>query len=174
MRLGSVGVLLVLATWSSAGWSRPATEHKVKTYTAGNVAFTAQPDDLTVEKIGAGCWEIRLADPGAEFKTAWIRFVIKAKEQLPAGQDPMPDLKLTFLGVENPAEKKVSRKFGARTVTGDLHRASQPAKQTMEVYRLDQPDGGLIAIDFARADAFAAATAEALFADVAGSIHVVK
>jgi hypothetical protein len=44
----------------------------------------------------------------------------------------------------------------------------------MEVYRLNQPDGSVIAINFARADAFAAATAEALFADVAGSIHLTK
>jgi hypothetical protein len=148
----------------------------VKTYTAGNVAFTAQPDGLTVEKIGAGCWEIRLADPNAEFKTAWIRFVIKAKDQLAAmpAQDVMANLKLTYLGVEKPAEKKVSRKLGGRTIEGDLHRATQPANQTMEVYRLDQADGSVIAISFARADAFAAATAEALFADVAGSIHVTK
>jgi hypothetical protein len=175
-----VGVLLVVLTWSSAGWSRPPAktqEHKVKTYTAGNVAFNAQDGDITVEKIGSGCWEVRLADPTAEFKTAWIRFVVKTKDQvaqIPPPEEAMHYFKLTYLGVENPAEKKVSRKFGAHAIEGDLHRATKPANQTMEVYRLDQPDGGVLAINFARADAFAAATAEALFADVAGSIHLTK
>lgn len=149
----------------------------MKTYTAGNVAFNAQADDITVEKIGAGCWEVRLADPNAEFKTAWVRFVVKSKDQvaqIPGGQDPMQYFNLTYLGVENPAEKKVSRKFGAHAVEGNLHRTTKPANQTMEVYRLNQPDGGVIAINFGRADAFAAASAEALFADVAGSIHPTK
>src|ERR1700742_3548591 len=98
MRLGLVGVLLVISTWSSAGWSRPPArtqEHEVKTHSAGNVAFDAQPNDITVA-------------------------------------------------------------------------STEPANQTMEVYRLDQADGSVIALDFARADAFAATTAEALFADVAG------
>jgi len=180
MRFGWVGVLLVVATWSSAGWSRtPAKPHErnVKTYTAGNVAFNAQADDVTLEKIGAGCWEVRLADPDAEFKTAWIRFVVKSKDQmasLPPQQDVMQSFKLTYLGVENPPEKKVTRKFGARAVEGDLHHATRPANQTMEVYRLNQADGGVIAINFARADSFAAATAEALFASVAGSIHLAR
>jgi hypothetical protein len=149
----------------------------VKTYTVGNVAFNASPDDITVEKIGAGCWEVRLADPGAEFKTAWIRLVAKSKAQLesiPQGQDVMQYFKLTYLGVENPVEKKVTRKFGAHAIQGDLHRATKPANQTMEVYRLNQPDGSVIAINFARDDSFAAAKAEALFADVAASIHLTK
>jgi hypothetical protein len=180
MRLGLIGVLVVVSAWSSAGWSRsPAKpqERKVKTYTAGNVAFNAQADDVTLEKIGTGCWEVRLADPNAEFKTAWIRFVVKSKDQmatLPPQQDAMQYFKLTFLGVENPPDKKVTRKFGARAVEGDLHHATKPANQTMEVYRLNQADGGVIAINFARADSFAAATAEALFAGVAGSIHLTK
>lgn len=149
----------------------------MKTYTAGNVAFDAQTDDVTLEKIGAGCWEVRLADPKAEFKTAWIRFAVNSKAQLaslPPQQDVMQYFKLTYLGVENPPEKKVARKFGARAVEGDLHRATKPAHQTMEVYRLDQADGGVLAINFARDDSFAAATAEQLFADVAGSIHLAK
>jgi hypothetical protein len=180
MRLGLVGVLLVVATWSSAGWSRtPAKmpEHKVKTYTAGNVTFNAQTDDVTVEKIGAGCWEVRLADPSAEFKTAWIRFVVKSKDQvasIPPQQDLMQYFKLTYLGVETPVAKKVTRKFGAHAVDGDLHRATKPANQTMEVYRLNQADGGIIAINFARADSFAAATAESLFASIAGTIQLAK
>jgi hypothetical protein len=42
----------------------------------------------------------------------------------------------------------------------------------MEVYRLNQPDGSILAINFGRADSFASATAEALFADAAASIHL--
>ena len=147
----------------------------MKTYTVGNVTFNAPADNITVEKIGLQCWEVRLADPGSEFKTAWIKFVVNNKEQVASiPQDVMQYYKLAFLGVENPTEKKVIRKFGAHAIEGDLHRATKPANQTMEVYRLNQPDGSVIVINFARADSFASATAESLFADVAASIHLTK
>lgn len=143
------------------------------THSVGNVAFDAPSDGLTVEKIGQGCWEVRLDDPNAEFKTAWIRFVVKTKEQVASiPQDAMDYFKLTYLGVEGAPAGKVSRAFGDRTVEGELHRASQPAAQTSEVYRIDQPDGGVLAISLARADAFDAARADSLFTDVAKTIHL--
>jgi hypothetical protein len=133
MRLGLLGALLVVSTWSSVGWCRPPArtkEHKVKTYTVGSVAFNAPADGITVEKIGSQCWEVRLADPGAEFKTAWIRLVVKNKEQVASiPQGVMQYFKLTYLGVENPAEKKVTRKFGAHAIEGrpaSRHQAGEP------------------------------------------------
>lgn len=154
--------------------ARPAKGPAMKTYAVGDFEFQAPAEGVTVDKIGLGIYKVSLADGGGA-AGAWIKIVPRDKDQLAQiPGDVMKYFKMAYLGVELPSEKKVSRQFAGKNVEGDLHRDDQPKPQTMEVYRLDRPDGGCIAINFARFDAFPAASAEKLFSSVAKTLHEKK
>jgi hypothetical protein len=145
----------------------------MKTYTAGNLEFQGPAEAVSVDKIGYGIYKVTLADKGGP--GAWIKLVFKDSDQLShIPGDKKQFFKGTYLGVELPAEKKVTRQFAGKKIEGELHRDNLPKPTTMEIYLLDQPDGSCVAVNLARFDDFSASAAEGLFSAVASSLHITK
>ncbi|HEY4102719.1 MAG TPA: hypothetical protein VGM44_02475 [Polyangiaceae bacterium] len=61
--------------------------------------------------------------------------------------------------------------IGSARVEGDLDQGESPMKHSIEVYRLNQPDGGIIALAFNQAHDFPATRAEAFFSAFAKSLQ---